>query len=160
MTQIEKDMKAISLFAPRFFGLLSVLIAALPILDRLVDLLPPILRYRDLASALATIAAYAVIATDIVNRQRNPLSATIHKAIMNRLGKRPSTGGTLILFGVLAALGFIRFADPILLSGSSTTPNEEAIGIALYIVTYVLLALGFWWLSLIAYDRRNRPIQP
>jgi hypothetical protein len=161
ITKTEKDLRDISLFVPRFFTALSVLVAAMPILDRLVEIFPAILRYRDIATVLATIIAFAIIGGDFLSRKGSALdrAGTMLDKWYGKRG-RPPTGAFMLIMGVLLSVGYIGYAD--YLQNVSPTGNkavtnwwQEVLGIFWYLAIYGSLVRGLWQMAIRAYATRQ-----
>ncbi len=154
-TEVEKDLRRISLFIPRFFAGLSAVVAALPILDRVLDVLPPVIRHRDIATVLATILAFAIIGGDFLGRRRSP-GEKLQRMLDEWYGRKTaglSTGTWMLLFAVLLTVGYVAFADSI--GTTATNSIEEAGAIVWYLAIYGCLTKGLWQMSLRAYATRE-----
>jgi len=152
MTEIEKDLKQISLFIPRFFGVLSAVVAALPLLDQVLDILPPTIRYRSVATFLTTVTAFAIIGGDFL---RLRMSDVISQGAKTRL----ATGSLMLICGVLLSIAYVGFADYLHAAGRETNWYEEIIAIFWYIAIYASFARGLFQMAIHAYLTRDIPIQ-
>jgi cytochrome bd-type quinol oxidase subunit 2 len=152
MTEIEKDLRQISLFIPRFFGVLSAVVAALPLLDQALDILPPTIRYRSVATFLTTVTAFAIIGGDFLRLRK---SGAISQGAKARL----ATGSFMLFCGALLSIAYVGFADYLHAAGRETNWYEEIIAIFWYIAIYASFARGLFQMALHAYLTRDIPIQ-
>ena len=152
MTEIEKDLRQISLFIPRFFGVLSAVVAALPLLDQALDILPPTIRYRSVATFLTTVTAFAVIGGDFLRLRK---SEEISQGAKTRL----ATGSFMLICGVLLSIAYVGFADYLHAAGRETNWYEEIMAIFWYIAIYASFARGLFQMAIHAYLTRDIPIQ-
>jgi len=147
MTPIERDLETIGWFIPGFFGLLGIIVAAFPFLDRDLGALPTALRHQDIASILASIAAYALIVTHYFTQRR-----------AFRTGAAFSIGATSIAASVLLTVGYIGVADFLIRNNIRTSPLAEVGLIVWYVTIYCALTMGLWQMAWRAYRTRDKEI--
>ena len=152
MTEIEKDLKRISLFIPRFFGALSAVVAALPLLDQALDILPPTIRYRSVATFLTTITAFAIIGGDFLKLRKSDMQTPGAKTSL-------ATGSFMLISGVLLSIAYVGFADFLHSAGRDTNWYEEIIAIFWYIAISASFARGLFQMAIHAYLTRDISIE-
>jgi hypothetical protein len=147
MTPIERDLEEIGKFSAGFFGLLGIVVAALPLVDLLVRALPRVIRHQDIASTLASIAAYAFIGGHYLSKRR-----------AFRIEESFPTGAKLVIMSVLLTVGYVGVADVLIRNSIRTSPFAEVGLILWYVAIYSALTLGLWQMAWRAYKTRDKEI--
>jgi hypothetical protein len=147
MTPIERDLEVIGWFIPGFFGLFGIIVAALPLVDRDIGALPTVLRHQDIASILASIAAYAFVIRYYLTKRRSFRTQVAFP-----------TGATLVAESVLLTVGYVGVADFLIRNHIRTSPLAEVGLIFWYMAIYSTLAVGLWQMAWRAYRTRDKEI--
>jgi hypothetical protein len=127
-------------------------VAALPLLDQALDILPPTIRYRSVATFLTTVTAFAIIGGDFLRLRRSDVISQGAKA-------RLATGSFMLLCGVLLSIAYVGFADYLRAAERETNWYEEIIAIFWYLAIYASFARGLFQMAIHAYLTRDIPIQ-
>ena len=148
ITPIDRDLEAIGWYIPVFFGLLGIIVAALPLVDWDLSALPTVLRNQDIASILASIAAYALIARHYLTTRRRAFQTQAAFAM----------GAALVAASVLLTAGYIGVADFLIQSHIRTSPLAEVGLIFWYVAIYCAMTMGLWQMARRAYKTRDKEI--
>ncbi|HEY1307936.1 MAG TPA: hypothetical protein VGF24_30495 [Vicinamibacterales bacterium] len=144
MTPVERDLAELGRFVPRFFGLLGIVVATLPLLDRLSGALPPVLRHQNIASILASIAAYALIGGHFLSRTF-------------RVEDKHPTGLASVIVGVLLAVAYVSVVDALMRSAVKLSVLLDLGLTVAYLSIFCFLTMGFWQMAWRAYKTRDKP---
>ena len=145
MTKVEKDLYSIGRSVYRFYGTLTAIIVALPLLDRVVALLPPTFEQRTVASLAGTIIAIALIGYDYLN----PRDPSIHGL---------PTGALQIIVGVILTIVYVGAAELIQQSRVQISTPLSTVFMVWYVALYGLFALGMWKMGWRAYRTKDQDI--
>jgi hypothetical protein len=130
MTKLEKDLHSIAGSIYRFYGTLTATIVALPLLDRALGLLPPVLGQRTTASVAGTIVAIALIGYDYLRSKEAGTDA------------RLPIGAGYVLVGVLLTIAYVGVAELIQQQRLPVSAALDAVFIVWYVILYSVFALG------------------
>ena len=157
MQNQDDDLSGVAVFAPRFFAALASAIAAMPLLDRLLSILPPAIQNRDLATVLSLITGYAVIGREFLLR-RPTIDERLNMAGAYLKGARLPTGSMMLFTGVVLLIGYAVYGRFVLQQERPRGPLEEVCLLSGYIALFTCLARGLWQMAFREYARRNDPI--
>jgi hypothetical protein len=144
MTKLENDLYSLGRSFHYFYGALTAIIVALPLVDRTLVLLPPVLGQRTAASVAGTIAAIALIGHDYLH----PKDPSIHGI---------PTGAVYLIAGVLLTIGYVAVAE-LVQQRLPLSPVLDTAFIVWYVILYSVFALGMWKMAWRAYRTRDKEI--
>lgn len=153
MTEPSSELKDISLFWPRLFSLLAIAVATLPLLERLIAVLPTVLRYPNVAAALGSIVSLALIGSGYLKRR--PVGV---KEIQKAFKPLP-TGVRMLLAGVVLIAGYVVYIDFLSQRSRETNSLEQSYLLLWYLASFALLARGFWQMAFRAYASEKKKSQ-
>jgi hypothetical protein len=142
----ERDLRRLALFIVRFFQAVSVVVASLPIIDKLVGLLPVVVRDQNVTTVLTSFLTIVLVAWNFLNQSK-------------RKSFQPSMGIGMLIVGTALTIIYVGFADSILAQGRTVGRFEEFAAIGVYVLIFLALTQGFWEMALLAYRTRKIPIR-
>ena len=143
MTKLERDFASISRYMPVFYGALTAAMAALPLFDRALELLPPVLEQRTVASLAGTITAIALIGRSYLKSQEAGRDSPL------------PIGTKLLIIAVLLTVAYVGVAEYIEQYQLTVSFTLEVAFIVWYVSLYGLFSLGMWQMAWRAYKMRD-----